>query len=85
MTKERDYKEEYRRYHSTPAQKHNRALRNKARREMERKGKVHKGDGKDVDHKKPLDQGGSNDPSNWRVVSRRKNRGYSRDARNQPK
>ena len=85
MAKARDYEEEYRRYHSKPEQKHNRALRNKARREMEREGKVKKGDGKDVDHKHPLDSGGSNDRSNWRVVSRHKNRGYSRDARNQPK
>lgn len=39
------------RYNSKPEQKKRRAARNKARRIMERKGKVRKGDGKDVDHK----------------------------------
>lgn len=81
----RDYKKEYREYHSKPEQKRNRALRNAARREMEDRGMVRKGDGKDVDHKKPLDKGGSNDPSNWRVMDRSKNRGYARDSKNQPK
>jgi hypothetical protein len=81
----RDYKKEYANYHSKPEQKHNRALRNAARREMEERGAVRKGDGKDVDHKKPLDQGGSNHPSNWRVMPRSKNRGYRRDSKNQPR
>jgi 5-methylcytosine-specific restriction endonuclease McrA len=81
----RDYKKEYEEYHSRPEQKRNRALRNAARREMEERGMVRKGDGKDVDHKRPLDKGGSNDPSNLRVMSKSKNRGYARDSRNQPK
>jgi hypothetical protein len=80
----RDYKKEYREYQGTPEQKHNRALRNKARREYMRRGLVHKGDNKDVDHKQPLDQGGSNSPSNWRVMDRSKNRGFRRDSKNQP-
>lgn len=84
MTKPRDYKKEYREYHGTEEQKKNRAQRNAARREMEDKGKVHKGDGKDVDHKKPIDRGGSNDDSNLRVVSKSANRGYKRDSRNRP-
>lgn len=81
----RDYKKEYANYHSKPEQKHNRALRNAARREMEDRGLVRKGDGKDVDHKKPLDSGGSNAPSNLRVMSKAKNRGYRRDSKNQPR
>jgi hypothetical protein len=81
----RDYGKEYREYQGTPKQKHNRALRNAARREMMREGRVHKGDGMDVDHKHPLDQGGSNSPSNWRVQSKSENRGYARDSKNQPK
>jgi hypothetical protein len=81
----RDYKKEYAEYHSRPEQKKNRALRNAARREMEERGHVRKGDGKDVDHKKPLDKGGSNDPSNWRVLPKSKNRGYRRDSKNQPR
>jgi len=31
--------------------------------------------GKDVDHKKALQAGGSNDPSNWRIRSIKANRG----------
>jgi hypothetical protein len=31
--------------------------------------------GKDVDHKQPLQAGGSNDPSNWRIRSIHANRG----------
>ena len=51
---------------------------------MMKEGKVHKGDGMDVDHKHPIDKGGSNSPSNLRVLSKAKNRGYRRDSRNQP-
>ena len=85
MAKPRDYKKEYANYHSKPEQIHNRSLRNQARNTMEEKGLVRKGDGKDVDHKKPLDRGGSNDASNLRVLSRAKNRGYRRDSKNQPR
>ncbi len=75
MTKrKRDYKREYAIYHGTTKQKKNRALRNNARREAEREGKVHKGDGKEVDHKRALDRGGSNSESNWQILSRRANR-----------
>lgn len=51
MSKKRDYKKEYREYHSKPEQKKRRAGRNAARRKMEKAGKVRKGDGKDVDHR----------------------------------
>lgn len=74
----------YDKYQGTPEAKHERAERNKARREMERRGVVHKGDGKDIDHRVPLSRGGSNDPSNWRVRSVHANRGYKRDAKNRP-
>jgi hypothetical protein len=37
-------------YESSPTQRKNRAARNRARAEMMKKGKVKKGDGKDVDH-----------------------------------
>ena len=40
-----------RKYNSTEEQKERRAERNHARAIMERKGKVKKGDGKDVDHR----------------------------------
>ena len=47
----RNYKQEYKNYHASPEQKKKSASRNAARSEMEAKGKVRKGDGKDVDHK----------------------------------
>lgn len=74
----RNYKEEYKNYASKPSQKKKRAKRNKARRTMERAGKVRKGDGKDIDHKKPLSKGGSNSPSNWQVKSKSSNRSFKR-------
>jgi hypothetical protein len=51
----------------------NRAKRNTARRLAVREGKVSKGDGKHIDHKKNLSSGGSNDTSNTRVVSAKTN------------
>ena len=51
----------------------NRAKRNTARRRAERDGKVSKGDGKHIDHKKNLSAGGSNATSNTRVVSAKTN------------
>lgn len=51
----------------------NRAKRNAARRLAEREGRVSKGDGKHIDHKKALSAGGSNSKSNTRVVSAKTN------------
>lgn len=72
----RDYRAEYDNYQSRPEQKKNRAKRNAARAEMEKAGKVHKGDGKDVDHKKPIRSGGTNAKSNLRVMSKSRNRSW---------
>jgi hypothetical protein len=74
----RNYKQEYKNYQGTEEQKKNRAKRNSARKDAEEDGRVHKGDGKDVDHKKPLIKGGSNSKSNTRVVSKSANRSFSR-------
>ena len=76
--------EYYKKYHGTEKAKKQRAMRNKARREAEKEGKVRKGDGKEVDHKKALSNGGSNAKSNRRVVSRKTNRSYARNAKNRP-
>lgn len=76
----RDYKKEVAKYTSKPEVKKKRAEQNAARREMERAGKVHKGDGKDVDHRVPLSKGGSTERSNLRVVSSSSNRSFSRNA-----
>ena len=72
--RKRNYRKEYDTYHGKPEQRKNRAKRNAARRKMEKAGRVRKGDGKEVDHKKPLSKGGSNSPRNLRVTSRRANR-----------
>jgi len=74
----RDYKQEYANYDGTEAVKKKRAQRNKARRMLEREGVVHKGDGKDVDHKKPLSKGGTTTRSNIRAKDASANRSYKR-------
>lgn len=74
----------YQKYHATPKAKKQRAARNKARRDQEKKGNVSKGDGKEVHHVRALSNGGSNEPSNQRVTSRKANRSYRRDAKNRP-
>mgnify|MGYP001182477799 FL=1 len=81
MTKsKRDYKAEYAKYQGTEEQKKNRAKRNAARRKATRQGKVTKGDGKDVAHKKAIDKGGKNSDGT-RVESKSKNRSFKRDSK----
>lgn len=65
-------------YDSKPATKKARAQRNKARRMLEAEGVVSKGDGKDVDHKKPLSKGGTTTRKNLTVKSASANRSYAR-------
>ena len=62
----------------SPKRVKDRAARNKARAIMEKKGLVHKGDGKDVGHIKAISKGGVTKPSNLMVQSRFANRSYSR-------
>ena len=76
----RDYKREVALYTSKPAVKKKRAEQNAARREMEKEGKVHKGDHRDVDHKTPLSKGGSTARSNLRVVPASENRSFARNS-----
>lgn len=59
-------------YNAKPEQKKRRAQRNKTRRLLERQGRVHKGDGKDIDHKNH----NTNDlrPSNLQVLLAGENR-----------
>jgi hypothetical protein len=90
VNKPRPYKHEYETYDGTEAVKKKRAQRNKARRMMEAAGKVHKGDGKDVDHKTPLSKGGKTTMGNLAVKSASDNRSFSRNAdssvkKNKPK
>lgn len=65
-------------YNARPENVNKREQNNAARREAMRKGEVKKGDGKDVDHIKPLRRGGSNADSNTRPVAAGKNRGWRR-------
>ena len=75
----RDYKTQYEKYDGRPDQIKKRAERNKARSELSKAGLVHKGDGKDIDHIKPLSKGGKNTRSNMRVVPASENRSFSRN------
>lgn len=64
-------------WEAQPSQVKRRSQRNQARQEMEKAGKVHKGDGKEVDHKaftKDLNAPLNNSKKNLRVVSRTTNR-----------
>lgn len=63
-------------YDARPDKIAGRAQRNAARAALEKKGVVKKGDGKDVDHIKPVRSGGTNAPSNLRVVPKSINRGW---------
>lgn len=77
---DRNYKQEYANYDGTEKVKKKRAERNRARRIMEEKGLAHKGDGKDVHHKKALSKGGSY-KDGLSVVSASANRSFDRDSK----
>lgn len=72
-------KHEYKKYQSSTKAKAERAARNNARRAALRKGIVHKGDNKDIEHRdsNPLHNGAKN----LTVMSRSKNRGKSENSR----
>ena len=72
----RDYKSEYQNYQGKPEQKKRRASRNSARAKMEKSGKVHKGDGKDVIHRSGNPT--NNSKRNLGVQPKSKNRSYPR-------
>jgi hypothetical protein len=74
----RNYRAEYAKYQGKPEQIANRSDRNQARAALAKKGVVHKGDGMDVDHKRPLVKGGSNAAGNLRAVPKSENRSFAR-------
>ena len=76
----RDYKRENALYNSKPEQRKNRSERSVARVQSNKAGTTHKGDGRDIDHIKPLSKGGTNAKSNQRVVSEARNRSFSRNS-----
>jgi hypothetical protein len=64
-----------------PKSKRKNALeRNAASRKAEREGKVSKGDGNDVAHKKAMDKGGKNSDGT-RVETASRNRSFKRDSK----
>jgi|TARA_R110000803_G_scaffold48100_2_gene99980 hypothetical protein len=74
--KKRNYKKEYENYQGKEKQKENRAARNSSRAAMKKKGKVSKGDGKDVHHKDGNPK--NKKASNLKVTSKAKNRSFKR-------
>lgn len=73
---ERDYKAEAKKA-AEPESVADRVRRNQAREKLKKEGKVRVGDGKEVDHKRPLGgktNSNSNARSNLRVTSRSENR-----------
>lgn len=74
----RDYSTEYAKYQGTEKQKKNRAQRNKARAMMTKAGKAHKGDGKDVGHKRAIGKGGLSQMYNLQMQSKAANRSFSK-------
>ena len=75
----RNYKNDYARFQDSPSQKKDRASRNKARSEAEKAGKVHKGDGKDIDHADGNPR--NNSKENLKVMSKSKNRGKTKNGK----
>jgi len=83
MVKEkRDYQRENL-YKRQPEQVKKREERNKARALFLKEGKVHKGDGLEVDHIKPLSKGGKTVQSNLRAVSAHTNDSFKRNSKRQ--
>lgn len=82
--RKRNYKREYKLFHGKPSQIKKRSKRVQARREYEKKGLVHKGDGKDIDHVKPLRNGGGNGKGNLRIRNKSENRSDNGKYKGQP-
>ena len=68
-----DYKKAYKKYHSSKKAKKERAQRNAAGRMLKKAG-VKIPPGHEIDHKKAISDGGTNDLSNLRVIPKEKNR-----------
>ncbi len=74
--KPRNFRREYDAYQGKPEQLKNRAKRNAARAKLMKEGRVSKGDGKDVDHRKGISAGNSD--KNLRVQTKSANRSFAR-------
>lgn len=80
MPSSKNYRRNYvqERLAEDPKRRKDRAARNKARAMLMKKGLVHKGDGKDVGHKRAISRGGRTTPSNLMVQSAAANRSFAR-------
>lgn len=79
MPKSSKQKLEYQRaYNARPENVAKRVANNAARREAIKEGTARVGDGKDVAHKRSLENGGSNAKENLTVQDRKTNRGWRR-------
>jgi hypothetical protein len=77
MTQSTKRKLEYQRaYNARPEEVAKRVKNNAARREAIKEGRARVGDGKDVAHKKSLENGGGNGKGNTTVQDRATNRGW---------
>lgn len=65
-----------REYDSQPHKIKQRVMNKQARRQLEKEGLVRKGDGKDVDHIRPVRSGGTNARKNLRAIPASRNRGW---------
>ncbi len=74
----RNYREEYRKFQSSRKSKLDRASRNKARRNLMAAGAVHKGNGKDIDHRDKNPR--NNSRSKLRINSKKLNKSKYRVA-----
>ena len=72
----RDYEQEYQQ--ESRERRKLRAMRNAARRQLMKQGRVRVGDGKDVNHISPLSKGGGNAKKNLNVVPKKRNSSYAR-------
>lgn len=72
MATPRNYRKEYDSFQGKPSQIKRRAERNASRAKLVKQGRVHKGDGKDVDHKDHNTRNQS--AKNLRVMSMHRNR-----------
>lgn len=79
----RNYKREYKLFHSKPAEKKKRAGRNRARAQVKKRLGAAAVKGKDVDHKNM--QATDNSTKNLRVQSKKKNRANNRGKGGRPK
>lgn len=73
----RNYQQE-RRTSLARGERDDNVARKQARRDLEKEGRVAKGDNKDIDHVVPLSKGGSVGKSNLKVKTASANRSYPR-------